>query len=218
MSPKELEAAQVAAAALVAKHGALVRAGAAIGKTGEAVRKAASGAAGYDLANALAHAAGLDLPGLVALVQAGEPVEFPDEPLVPQTRAPTRAIDRDDAPWKQLAEVNASFDAWAGGRYRRATDKDATVAGLNYAARMLPRHSEEGGAQVQYRAKEMMRLALIGEALDRGEDVEEDPLPPSPPPLPPTPPRPSLAERAAKIEEESKARSKRGSGGTKPSM
>ena len=135
----------------------------------------------------------------------GEP-RPPAASTSPPTEASGRSYDLDLSPWRQLAATNASFDAWAGGRYRRAADKDVTVAGLNYAARSLPRHSEKGGAQVVYRAKEMERLALIGEALDRGEDVDEEPEPPPPPPLPKAPPKPSLVERAAKIEAEAKER------------
>lgn len=119
-------------------------------------------------------------------------------PSLPSRIGPSaRAYDLDTAPWRELAARNASFDAWAGGYLKRASDHDEAVAGLNYAAKMLPADKTTGDVQKRYKPSELQKLADVGAALYRGEDVEEEPERPEPPPPPPSPPLPPLKERAA---------------------
>lgn len=122
----ELAATAAAASALLAKHGAVARAGAAIGRSGEAVRKAAMGDAGPDVARDLARALGLDMSGLVAHFKSGQPFVFPDAPVAKASHQERQASEEPthDDRWRDFIKIRRDLFDWAEEKRQNAVDSN----------------------------------------------------------------------------------------------
>jgi transcriptional regulator with XRE-family HTH domain len=99
-----------------------------------------------------------------------------------QTDAPVRTVERDDAPWRQLADHNPSFRTFARGYMHRMSKEDRAEeaeSALDYAAdEGLPRDRTEGGASKKYSPEELRAAVEAGEAYFRGEDLPKVPKTP----------------------------------------
>jgi transcriptional regulator with XRE-family HTH domain len=99
----------------------------------------------------------------------------PQEPKPVAT--PARVVERDDAPWKQLASKNPSFKAYARGYLHRLTTEgraEEAESALDYAAEEgLARDRTEGGLPKRYTLDELAEATDVGSALFRGEPVPD---------------------------------------------